>query len=192
MVSSSRMLRSKVWPSSVRRSLISRTRSRIASSRSTPARRKSRSAKLRTRSASSSSPEIALLGVVDHDQVVDLAVEREVGQQLVGLDLRRLGLLADRGVGVHLLDQAAGREGVAEGQRDVVPALEQLGGARGRSAFSAATSSRAASSWSVVRVVSQADQASVPASAAGMVSGARSVTPATLPADAESSYADSA
>ena len=53
---------------------------------------------------------------------------------------------------------------------------------RGRSAFSAAISSRAASSWSVVRVVSQADQASVPASAAGRVSGARSVTPRNLPA----------
>ena len=33
-----------------------------------------------------------------------------------------------------------------------------------------------------MRVVSQADQASVPASAAGMVSGARSVTAVTLPA----------
>ncbi len=63
---------------------------------------------------------------------------------------------------------------------------------RGRSAFSAAISSRAEASWSVVRVVSQADQASVPASAAGRVNGARSVTPRNYPPRAESSGADSA
>ena len=70
----------------------------------------------------------ARLGVVDDHQVVDLAVEREVGQQLGRLDLRLLGLLADGGVGVDLLEQAGGRHGVAQSEGDLVPAIEQVGG----------------------------------------------------------------
>ena len=94
------------------------------------------------------------------------------------LDLGLLGLLADGRVGVHLLEQAARGERIAEGDVDVVPAIEQVGGAAGAILLEGGDRGRErAASWSVVRVVSQADQASVPASAAGRVSGARSVTP---------------
>ena len=71
------------------------------------------------------------LGVVDHQQVVDLAVEGQIGLEPGGLDLGVLGLVADGLVRVDLLEQAAGREGVAEREGDLVPAVEQLGGSPG-------------------------------------------------------------
>ena len=66
-----------------------------------------------------------LVGVVDDQEVVHLAVERQVRQQAVGLDLGALGLLAEGGIGMDLLHQTSRRERVAEGETDVVPALEE-------------------------------------------------------------------
>ena len=181
VVLSSRMWRSKVWPSSVSRSLIARTRSRVASSRSTPERRKSRSAKLRTRSASSSSPVVRCsASSTTRRSYTSRSSERSVSRRCASTSAAS-ACSRSAASGCTCCSRLPAAKALLRARAMSFQRSRSTLASRGRSVFSAAISSRAESSWSVVRVVSQADQASVPASAAGRVSGARSVTPRNYP-----------